>query len=102
MLLSSGDEKEKLVTGGGPDLSEGLESAQSLLPLLIHPLLPLLLLLFSFLTFLQQTTGGDSEWETSETRSAPKCDSASTFSKRPLWAVSRCHEVVPGGPGDAG
>lgn len=56
-----------MVTAGGPNLSEGLEPAQSLLPLLIHPLLPLLLLLFSFLTFLQETTGGDGERDTTET-----------------------------------
>lgn len=83
-----------MVTAGGPDLSEGLEPAQSLLPLLIHPLLPLLLLLFSFLAFLQETTGGDGERHTTET--------ATFLSERPLWASSRCHQVVPGGRGDAG
>lgn len=54
----------KVVTAGEPDLSEGLEPAQSLLPLLIHPLLPLLLLLFSSLTFLSEATGGDGERDT--------------------------------------
>lgn len=52
--------------GGGaetmraPDLSEGSQSAQRLLSLLVHPLLPPLLLLLLLLSLLQ-TTEGDSE-----------------------------------------
>lgn len=53
------DEKEKVVTAGGPNLSEGPEPAQSLLPLLVHPLLPLLLLVSPLLALLQRATVGE-------------------------------------------